>query len=225
MREQLLLFRSRTDASFANFFVASANQTLIHALRDWLQQGVGAFYLHGVEHSGRSHLLQAVCREVDAIYLPLAELREQNPADVLDALESAPIICLDDVDAVIDDAAWCEQLFHLFNRCIQNGARLLMSANRASANLGCALPDLQSRLQTGGDFRLQTLSDDDLLLALQLRARDRGIELGDDVAAFILARQPRAFPALLLLLDQLDKQSLTEKKRITIPFVKSVIEK
>ncbi|MFT3930316.1 MAG: DnaA regulatory inactivator Hda [Spongiibacteraceae bacterium] len=225
MREQLLLFRPRTDASFSNFFVAAANETVIHALRDWLRRGTGLFYLHGVAQCGRSHLLQAVCREVDAIYLPLAELREQDPVQVLDALENIPIICLDDVQAVIDDADWCEQLFHLFNRCIENGTRLLMSADRASANLSCALPDLQSRLQTGGDFRLQALSDDDLVLALQLRARERGIELGDEVASYILTRQARAFPALLLLLDRLDTQSLAEKKRITIPFIKSVIEK
>ena len=224
MREQLLLFRSRTDASFANFFAGAANAAFMHALREWLAAGSGAFYFYGAANSGRSHLLQAVCRETEAFYLPLAELRPQDPAQVLESLESAHNICFDDIHAVIDDATWCEQLFHLFNRCVQSGTKWLISADRASAQLPCALPDLQSRLRASGDFRLQALSGEECAQALRLRAHERGIELGDDVVAYILARQSRAFPALLTLLDRLDKQSLAEKKRITIPFVRHVIE-
>lgn len=224
MREQLLLFRSRTDASFANFFVTAANEPLVHALREWLLHGSGAFYFYGAMDSGRSHLQQAVCREIDALYLPLLELRDQNPAQVLEALESAHTICIDDINAVIDDENWCEQLFHLFNRCVHSGTKWLISADRASAQLSCALPDLHSRLRASGDFYLQTLSENDRVHALKLRARERGIDLSDDVVAYILTRQSRAFPALLALLDQLDKQSLTEKKPITIPFVRRIVE-
>lgn len=224
MHEQLLLFRSRTDASFANFFVSASNAPFIHALREWLQDGSGAFYFYGATNSGRSHLLQAVCRETGALYLPLTELRTQDPAQVLEALESAQIICIDDIHAVIGDANWCEQLFHLFNRCMQSGTKWLMSAECASAHLPCSLPDLQSRLRASGDFRLHALSDEECAQALRLRAHERGIELGDEVIAYILARQSRAFPALLTLLDQLDKQSLAEKKRITIPFVRRIVE-
>lgn len=224
MREQLLLFRPRSDASFANFFVSESNAPLVHALHQWLGHGSGAFYLYGTASSGRSHLLQAVCRETDALYLPLKELRDENPADVLDALESARYVCFDDIHAVIDDAHWCEQLFHLFNRCALNGTKWLISADRASAQLPCVLPDLQSRLRASGDFRLQRLSDEECAQALRVRANERGIDLSDDVVAYILSRQARSFSALLALLDQLDKQSLIEKKRITIPFVKQVID-
>lgn len=224
MREQLLLFRSRTDASFASFFVAAANEPLLYALRKWLLEGSGAFYFYGAADSGRSHLLQAVCRETGAMYLPLAELREQNPAQVLEALESAQTICLDDVHSVVDNAGWCEHLFHLYNRCVHSGAKLLISADQASSQLPCVLPDLHSRLRASGDFRLQSLNENERAQALKLRARERGIDLGDDVIAYILARQSRAFPALLALLEQLDKQSLVEKKRITIPFVRRIVE-
>lgn len=224
MDEQLLLFKFRSDATFANFFVGAGNAALTHALREWLQRGSGAFYVYGAENSGRSHLLQAVCREADALYLPLKELREQDPQQVLEGLENAPNICLDDIDAVIEDFAWCENLFHLFNRCALSGSKWLISADRASAQLPCALPDLQSRLRASGDFRLQALNDEERARALQLRANERGIDLGDEVVAYILARQSRAFPALLAVLDQLDKRSMVEKKRITIPFVRRIFD-
>jgi DnaA family protein len=224
MREQLLLFRARSEASFANFFVSSANASLIYSVRDWMRCGSGAFYVYGAAGSGRSHLLQAVSREAAALYLPLIELREQNPQAVLEGLEGFSGICLDDIHAVIEDADWCESLFHLFNRCLQSGAKLLISADRPSAQLPCALPDLQSRLRASGDFRMQALGDGDLAQALQLRAREFDIELSEEVVAYILARQTRAFPALFAVLEQLDKQSLTEKKRITVPFIRRVLD-
>ncbi len=224
MGEQLILFRTRNDASFANFFTAGGNASLMHALRDWLQHGRGAFYVYGAPSSGRSHLLHAVCRDYAAQYLPLAELRDQDASQVLEALESVPVVCLDDIDAVIADPLWCEHLFHLFNRCAQTGTKLLISAACASAQLVCVLPDLQSRLRASGDFRLHALSDEELAAALRLRARERGIELSDDVIAYILVRQSRAFSSLLELLDQLDQQSMIEKKRITVPFVRRMFE-
>jgi DnaA-homolog protein len=224
MPEQLPLFRPRTDASFANFFVSPANVLVIHALRDWLARESILFYLYGATSSGRTHLLQAVCREYGALYLPLAELREQDPQQVLEGLENVGSICLDDIHAVINSNTWCEYLFHLFNRCAQSGAKLLISADRPSAQLPCVLPDLQSRLCSSGDFRLQALNDDECAQGLQLRARERGIDLGEEVVAYILARHTRAFPALLSVLEQLDKQSLAEKKRITIPFVRRVFD-
>lgn len=225
MREQLLLFRPRSDASFANFFESAANKVVVHALRDWLVSGNGSFYLYGAKSSGRTHLLQAACREYGALYLPLAELREQNPQEVLDGLESLAIICLDDVHAVIENSTWCEYLFHLFNRCMLSGAKLLISADRASAQLPCVLPDLQSRLRACGDFRLLVLDDVERMQALRLRASERGIELSDEVVAYVIARQERSFPAMLAMLEQLDRQSLIEKKRITIPFVRHILDR
>lgn len=224
MHEQLLLFRPRSDASFANFFIGAANGAVVHALRDWLAGAGISFYLYGAESSGRTHLLQAACREYGSLYLPLAALRDQNPQAVLDGLEGFESICLDDIHTVIERAEWCEYLFHLFNRCLLSGAKLLISADRPSAQLPCVLPDLQSRLRSSGDFRLQTLDDAELGRALQLRARERGIDLSEEVLAYVIARQTRAFPAMLSVLEQLDKQSLAEKKRITIPFVRRVLD-
>ncbi len=224
MREQLLLFRPRGDASFANFFAGAANAVVLSALQRWLSNHDILFYVYGALNSGRTHLLQAVCRGHGAFYLPLAELSEQNPQRVLEGWEGLPILCLDDIDAVIEDVAWCENLFHLFNRCAQSGTKLVIAADRPSALLPCALADLQSRLRSSGDFRLQILDEVERAQALQLRARERGIELSEEVVAYILARRSRAFPALLAVLDRLDQQSLAEKKRITIPFVRRVLD-
>jgi DnaA family protein len=66
--------------------------------------------------------------------------------------------------------------------------------------------------------------DDDRLRILMARAEKRGLVMGEDVAAFILRRAPRSLAQLLAALDQLDDNSLKAQRRLTIPFVKSVMD-
>lgn len=228
--EQLLLkLGERPAVSFATFFVSAENAALMHALQSWLaapQSGV--LFLAGASGSGRSHLLQAACTVVEgALYLPLAELRELDPVAVLDGLETAPLLCLDDVDAVCADRPWCESLFHLFNRQIGSlpaaEGKWLVSAAVPAGQLACVLPDLQSRLGWGGGYRLAPLDDDGRLRMLQLQARQRGMQLSDEVAAYILQRFSRETPNLLALLERIDRESLLAKQRITVALVRRLL--
>ena len=59
--------------------------------------------------------------------------------------------------------------------------------------------------------------------ALRLRAHARGIELTDDVLAFILHRASRDMAELFEYLQRLDTISLAEKRRVTIPFIKEAL--
>lgn len=220
-----LRLRPRGGATFANFVVAQENEATLHALHDWLRRAdTGVFLLFGAAGSGRSHLLQAACGERSALYVPLAELREADPAALFEGFDAVELIALDDIETVLADAHWCEQLFHLFNRLVAARCKLLVSATQAAATLSCALPDLQSRLASGGSFRLQSLADDDRRHALRILARERGFDLADDVLAWLFARYSRDLGVLIALLDRLDTHSLAEQRRITIPFVRGLIE-
>ena len=86
------------------------------------------------------------------------------------------------------------------------------------------LPDLQSRLGWGGSFRLLPLDDAGRAAALRLLAEERGFALGDDVLAWLLAHFSRDLGRLIALLDRLDRHSLAEHKRITIPFVRRLVD-
>lgn len=253
--EQLLLhLRPRPAINFDSFVIAASNETTLHALREWLRQpSAGVFFIVGAPGSGRSHLLQAACTEVDgAMYLPLAELKTLDPASLLDGLEAAPLLCLDDIDAVVGERSWCEVLFHCFNRQVgplseggsehmsggpmsdgplidstvldaPTGGKWLVSAQVPAAQLPCALADLGSRLSWGGSFRLAPLDDTDRQRMLQLHARQRGMEISDELAVYILQRASRETPALLALLERMDRESLRSQQRIGIPLVRRLL--
>ncbi len=60
--------------------------------------------------------------------------------------------------------------------------------------------------------------------ALQRRAQWRGFSLPDDTADYLLARVGRDTGSLFRLLDRLDRAALAAQRRLTIPFVRSVLE-
>jgi DnaA family protein len=219
--------RLRADATFANFVATAANGAALHALRDWLARDEGGlFYLAGAPGCGRSHLLQAAChgRAGEAIYLPLAQFAAADPAALLENLEQAQLLCLDDIDVVTADPHLCEQLLLLCNRLLPGRCKLLLSAAAPAAQIPCALADLRSRLSWGAGFRLQPLDDDGRRQLLHVRARERGFEVSDGVATYILNHCARGTGDLLQLLDLLDRHSLARQRRITIPFVRECIE-
>jgi DnaA family protein len=61
--------------------------------------------------------------------------------------------------------------------------------------------------------------------ALRLRASQRGLELPDDTARFLLNRSRRDMTSLYRLLDTLDTEALIAQRRLTIPFVREVMQR
>lgn len=212
-------------ARFCNFF-AGPNAELVLVLRALPQGEARLVYCSGAPGTGKSHLLQAACAAVreqghTAWYLPLdAQL---SPA-LLEGLEQQQLVCLDDVQRVAGNAAWEEALFHLYNRVREQGGALVVAGDGRPEELGLCLPDLVSRLHWGLLYRLRELNDAERLAALQLRAASRGLDLPNDTGDYLLRRCPRDLPALCALLDRLDVASLVAQRRLTIPFVRSVLQ-
>ena len=100
---------------------------------------------------------------------------------------------------------------------------LVISARRVPAQLPVCLADLRSRLTAGILLQLARPQDEDRLAILQARAERRGLELSDEVAHYILKRADRHTEALLAVLQLLDDASLSNQRRLTIPFVKTVM--
>ncbi|REC96483.1 DnaA regulatory inactivator Hda [Kushneria indalinina] len=219
---------ARDDATFASFW-PGANASLVTHLRHQLDDGGEQFiYLWGASGSGRSHLLQAACLETSdrgarALYLPLDDLGH-FPPHMLEDLEALDLIAIDDLERVIGRKRWEEALFHCFNRLRDANCRLVIAAQAAPRALPVVLPDLASRLGWGMTFHLQPLSDQDRLEVLRLRAHQRGMQLPDEVARYLLHRGPRRLGDMLALLTRLDSASLSAQRRLTIPFVKQALD-
>lgn len=229
MNQQLPLgLQLRASARFSGF-VPGAHGELYRQLQQIAAgRAPGPLYCWGPAGSGKTHLLQACCYHADssgrsAAYLSLRDVQSLSPG-VLDGWETYALVCIDDIDAVAGLAAWEEALFHLYNRLLESGNRLVVSAVAAPLQLRLRLPDLASRLAAGLVYQLQPLNDDQSLEAMRLRARQRGFELPEETGRYLLRRLPRDLPALMALLEHLDTASLAAQRKLTVPFVKSVLK-
>lgn len=217
----------RDDATLDNFLTAPAIQPLVLALQQQTSdQGEPIIYLHGTAGTGKSHLLQAACHLAGngALYLPLSELAEYAPGDVLQGVETLDLVCLDDVHAVLARDEWELALFDLCNRARQWGCRLLVAADAAPRALEVKLADLRSRLSWGIVYHLPQADDDAKDAILRFRAGRRGLSMSAEVSAYIVSRAPRSLESLLSLLDTLDKASLAQQRALSIPFVKQTLD-
>ena len=210
------------EFNFENFVVAENNLELIGLLQAE-KVAENFYFIWGEAGSGKSHLLQASCvKHPNSAYLPLQIFVEEGES-VLDGLEQLDLICIDDVHLVISKSAWEEKLFALFNACQLNATSMLISSGLAPLELNFSLPDLKSRFSSGVTYQLHELDDIGKIAALKKRAQTAGVPLEDEVLNYIYLRSERSMSKLFSVLEQLDKLSLAQKRRITIPFVKTIM--
>jgi len=185
------------EPSFENF-VAGANVEALERVRGLalgtLREAI--VYLWGESGSGRSHLLSAAQRL------------------------SADLVVADDVEQL--DAAAQQALFVAINAARDGGGAVLAAGGLPPARLALR-EDLRTRLAWGLVYHLKPLSDEEKKQHLRTEAARRGLELGEDVAGYLLARLPRDLGHLSGILEVLDRQSLARQRPLTLPFVREVL--
>ena len=214
---------------FANFEVTPENAELVDAVRRVASDpSPERVLIVGDAGSGKSHLLEAACAaaSLDGDSVAFAPMREwvSQRVDAVRGLGQGGLVCIDDVDASAGDRAWEEALLGLIESSFSRRTRMLVSAATMPSVIPFALADLRSRLSGATTYRLRQLDDASRGRALRRHASARGIEMPDDVVGYVLARHRRDMPSLVALLDRLDYHSMARKRRLTVPFVRDLIE-
>lgn len=217
---------TRSEHRLERFVDPQGGHTLDQVLSFVEQGSETGLYLCAEPGQGKTHLLVGLAERLGyprASYLAMRQVENMSAERVLEGLEQHALICLDDIDRVAGLPEWEIELFHLFNRCQAEGRKLIWSASRLPGNAGFELPDLTSRLLWGMVMVLPPLSDVQKQEILVSRARERGIALSTEVLHYLFSHSQRGMADLMEVLDRLDHESLTEKRSITIPFIKKIM--
>jgi len=214
--QRLETFIGAPDGALAQLRAAATGDS-----RDWV-------YLVGPAGSGKTHLALAVCAAAEqagrgSAYLPL-QAAAGRLRDALEALEGRDVVALDGLDAVAGQREDEVALFDFHNRARAAGVTLLYTASAAPDALGLVLPDLRSRLSQCGRILLDALDDAGRGAVLRERAIRRGLALDQAAIDWLLTRTGRDLGGLVVLLDRLDRESLAAKRRITVPFLRQVLD-
>jgi len=227
MRQMTLGVQLKERATFASFLTARNTELVAHLHHLAAVTPPGATWIAGPHTAGKSHLLQAVCAETPAEkragYLPLETLLPFGPS-ALDGAENLEIACYDDVQVIAGLDDWERRLFSLWQSALERNATLLFTARESPAQIAFGLADLKSRLTSSAVFAVRELNDEEQVEALNLRAGLRGFELPVETARYLQHRFPRDMRTLCEVLDTLDDAAFAAQRRITVPFIREVID-
>lgn len=220
--EQLTFELAAPEApSFANFLpgcnaevVASLARLAAGELRE---TGV---LIWGAPGSGRTHLLLATVAAAHG-RRPAAYYADPGAAPV-EPPDAEALIAVDDAESA--DAKAQGRLFTLFNRLQASGGQLLAAAAEPPGRLPLR-DDLRTRLGWGLVYELLPLADTDKPAALARYAAERGFRLSADVIAYLLAHGRRDMTTLIATLAALDRYSLSAKRPITVPLLRTWLQR
>lgn len=228
-RQTLIPVSAENESSFDSFRIGdnaelcAELQRIVHNAR-----ARRVLYFCGPGGSGKTHLLSACCQAARALGKPHAYLPvDGQPPDSaqLNRIETHGLLCVDDCQLSVTSEAWQLALLGLYEKLLNhtNTGAMVVAGNRTVGMLNLALPDLASRLVSGGVYPLTPLSEPDKLAALQARARQKGFELNDQLLQFIITYYRRDTASLFSLLERIDHASLAEQRKVTVPFIKSLL--
>ena len=218
-RQLSLNFRLR-DAAVFERFAPGDNLQLLQTLKNPRR---ARLFVYGGRGVGKTHLLQACARnQKHGFYLPLSQVIPRID-EAFAALENFDPLCIDDIDLLAGDLSLEVGLFNLINRLHRTGHAFVLSAAAAPKHGGFVLPDLVSRLSACVAFRVAEPDDAQKRAYLVADARRRGMTLSAEAAQWIMNRTRRDMAAITALLGKLDAESLREQRRLTIPFLKTLL--
>lgn len=204
-----------------DFLVSAANKeafSLIETHSMW--RGYGGL-ITGPRASGKTHLLH-VWQAVTSAEM----INHDQISDFIKVRENTPLpkyYALDGVDNLIGLRSSEEALFHLLNVVQSQDSYILMTALTPPANWNFTIKDLRSRIMSM-QMAAIGLPDDELLHGLFAKLLyDRQLSVDPDVLNFTVMRLPRNCAAIIQAVERLDAASLSEKREITLPFVKKTL--
>jgi DnaA-homolog protein len=222
-----LHFEFRANQTFDDFFPGANLEIINHLQKSSEGNGERLIFLWGQSGLGKSHLLQACCQQaqsqqLSSFYFALPPLELPDPG-LLTGLDKFDIVCFDNIEHIAGNPAWERAFFNFFNLHREQGHTLILSASCPPNEISIQLPDLKTRLNWGLTLKIQSLCDNDRITALIFKADQMGFEISPQVGRFLLAHYDRDLPSLWVLLTKLDRASLAAKRKLTVPFLKQIL--
>jgi chromosomal replication initiator protein len=227
--QQFFDFPITTTFSFDSFVVCDGNSAALQFARRIADSTdpENLLYLHGPSGSGKTHLLkaigQALSGDAGAPYLSCREAFTME--DLVARFAGAPLLLVDDLHLLPDDADLRVGLWQIFNDFYGAGRKVALAGLYPPRELPNLDDHLISRLLWGLVARVDASDDHSRRMILKKITEDRQVRVPDEVVDYILITTSREVGDLISCFDALYRLSMAEKRRITVPLARESRER
>jgi chromosomal replication initiation ATPase DnaA len=215
-RQLVFDLRHRPALGAEDFLVTPATEAAVTAIDRWPDWSHWAVLVMGPRRSGKTHLAHAWRHRSEADIVEAKALTEEHVA----ALRAKGALAVENLHRGI---ASDKTLFHVLNVARQEKLTVLLTSEKAPADLVIALPDLRSRLRALPVVTIGAPDDQLLRLVLVKLFADRQLTVDPSVVNYLATHMERSLARAYDVVDQLDKRALAEKRRVTRALAASVL--
>ncbi|MGV6872453.1 hypothetical protein ACUSIJ_07145 [Pseudochelatococcus sp. B33] len=211
-----------TRLAAEDFLVSPANAQAFSMIGNWPEWPDPLLRLIGPEGAGKTHLAAIWASRAGARIVPV----EAVTAQAVEELAAHGAVVIENADTGGRDE---HALFHLVNalrrRGLAGGASMLVTARSGPDEWGLATPDLLSRMRLSPSVAIDA-PDDALLRAVLVKLfADRQLVVDITVVEALARRMERSLAAARALVELLDRESLSDGRRITRTFALGVLDR
>ena len=208
--------------SFFNY-IPGNNIFIIETLRRVANENShNLIFLVGATSSGKTHLCSSTYEESkkNKLYYTVENIGMLNRENI----EYLELLIVDDFDIIINNYNLEEKLFYIINDLMIRKKNIFLTSSVPISEIKFKLKDLKTRVCSDQILEIKELDDSEKIDLLHKIAKNRGWTLPDKVSKFILNHFDRDLYFLCNVIKNIDERSLSEKKNITIPFIKKIIK-
>ena len=253
----------KADQSFDNFIEGESNKFASTVARSIAKRpGSTAFnplFVYGGYGVGKTHLAQAIGLEVKASFPEKVVLyqssekfiqdfvkaaKSQNKTDFQHYYQMIDVLIIDDIQFLSGKAATQDSFFHIFDYLHQNGKQIILTSDKAPADILDTQERIISRFKWGLSAEIKSPNFDTRRKIIVDKLSRDGIELTDDMLDYLASEVKtngvreligvvnaviaystvyKSDFSLDLLKDTINKLATTQKKTINIPYIQEIV--
>jgi chromosomal replication initiator protein len=229
--------------TFDTFVVGESNQ-FAHAAALAVAEAPGKtkfnpLYVYGGVGLGKTHLAQAIghyvreeYKELNVLYATSEEftndfinsITKNTTQDFVNYYRNVDLLLLDDIQFFAGKESTQVQFFHTFNTLYQSGKQIILTSDRPPKDIKGLEERLLSRMQWGLVTDIQPPDLETRIAILQKKSESDGVNLPQDVAAFIADNVTCNIRELEGALIRLLAYSSLNSKQLSVELAREVLK-
>ena len=220
--EQLpFLLETRKMMTRNDFFISSCNMDAVSWIDNFPEWNNNfATIIYGKKSSGKTHLCWLFSEKTNAKVYDAVNIKYTNFQDIIPINN---VVAIDNIDTLFGDEIGEENLFHIINYSQECNTLLFLTTSTIIDEGAVILDELRDKLKQIPQTIIYEPDDELIKMLILKKFMDLNIAVTPEIVDYIAIHTDRTFENIIKTIEKINYKSLSQKHKITIPFIKSIL--